>query len=164
MFRDAQIHPYGNDATSALQRARAKEFVEVFLAKVNPFYYSAVVRGELNVGPALVESINTFLVPFLPEKTTFVIGEKFGLAEMLVSPFVIRLYLAAKLGLLGEGIEVKLAEIPKWDRWARAVLQNGSLRKTFDFEFEARRTLDRVRKVREAIKVAAIGDVNGAKV
>jgi glutathione S-transferase len=164
LFRDAQIHPHGNDATSALQRARAKEFVEVFLAKVNPHYYAAVVRGEVNVGPALIDSINTFLVPFLPEKTTFVIGQKFGLAEILVSPFVIRLYLAAKLGLFGDGLEAKLAEIPKWDRWAKAVLQNESLRKTFDFEAEARKTLDRVRKVREANKLTANGATNGAKV
>jgi glutathione S-transferase len=137
--------------------------VEVFLAKVNPYYYNLVVRGELNVGPALIESISTFLVPFIPEKSTFVIGEKFGLAEMLVAPFVIRIYLAAKLGLLGEGFEVKLSEIPKWGRWAGAVLRNENVRKTFDFEFEARKILDRVRKLREANKLVS-ATTNGARV
>ena len=106
LFREAELSPYGNDTTSALQRARAKQFVEVFLAKVNTFYYAAVVRGEPNVGAGLVESIKKFVEPILPD-TTFIIGEKFGLAEVLVSPFLIRIYLLGKLGLLGDGIDAK---------------------------------------------------------
>jgi glutathione S-transferase len=136
------------------------------LAKVNPFYYNTVIKGEQDVGPALIDSINTYLVPFLPDSTTFVIGDRFGLAEILVAPFVIRVYLAMKLNLFGEGIDAKLAKMEKWDRWAKAVLANKNVRKTFDFEFEARKTLGRVRKVREANKLAANGGTaaNGAKV
>jgi glutathione S-transferase len=165
LFREAQLFPYGNDTTSALQRARAKQFVEVFLAKVNTFYYAAVVRGEPNVGAALVESIKKFIEPLLPD-TTFIIGEKFGLAEILVSPFLIRIYLIAKLGLLGDGMDAKFAEITKWDKWARATLANENLRNTFNYEFEARKALDRIRKIREAAKVGSNGATlaNGPKV
>jgi glutathione S-transferase len=168
LFRDAELYPYGNDASSAIKRARAKQFVEVFNAKVNPYYSNAVVRGELNVGPALIESIKTFIIPLLPEKTQFVIGDKFGLAEILVAPFVLRIYLVAKLGLLGDGVEEKFAtEVEKWDKWAKAVLANGSVRKTFNYEAEARKAVDRVRKIREANKLAAANGAavaNGAKV
>jgi glutathione S-transferase len=164
LFREAELFPYGNDTTSALQRARAKQFVEVFLAKVNTFYYAAVVRGEPNVGAGLVESIKKFVEPLIPD-TTFIIGEKFGLAEILVSPFLIRLYLLAKLGLLGDGIDAKFAEATKWDKWARATLANESLRSTFNYEFEARKAVDRIRKIREAAKVSSNGATvaNGAK-
>jgi len=103
-------------------------------------------------------------LPLLPEKSTFVIGDKFGLAEILVAPFVLRLYLSVKLGLLGEGVEAKLAEIPKWDKWARAVLANESVKATFNYETEARKTLDRVKKVREANKLNTNGAANGTKV
>ena len=164
LFREAELFPYGNDTTSALQRARAKQFVEVFNAKVNPFYYAAVVRGEPNVGPALLESIKKFVEPLLPD-TPYIIGNKFGLAEILCSPFVIRIYLIAKLGLLGDGIDVKFAEATKWDKWARACLANESLRSTFNYEFEARKAVDRVRKIREAAKVSVTGAAvaNGPK-
>jgi len=147
-----------------LARAQAKQFVEVFLGKVNPYYYAAIIKGEANVGPALVESIKSFILPLLPD-TRYILGEKFGLPEILTAPFVIRLYLCATLGLLGEGIEAKLADLGKWDRWAKAVLANESVRKTFHYEFEARRAIDRVRKIREANKLAAANTTtNGAKV
>jgi len=55
-----------------------------------------------------------------------------------------------KIGLLGEGMEAKYAEVGKWDKWARAVLGNENVRKTFNYEFEARKALERVRKIREA--------------
>lgn len=91
-------------------------------------------------------------------------GEKFGLTEILCAPFVIRIYLMAKLGLLGEGIEGKFGEVKKWDKWAKAVLANESLRKTFDYEFEARRAVERVRKIREANNLAAANVTNSTKV
>jgi len=92
------------------------------------------------------------------------LGEKFGLTEILCAPFVIRIYLIAKIGLLGEGIEEKFGEVKKWNNWARAVLANESLRKTFNYEFEARRAVDRVRKIREAKKLAAEDVTNSSKV
>ena len=70
----------------------------------------------------------------------------------------------AKIGLLGEGIEEKFGEVKKWNNWARAVLANESLRKTFNYEFEARRAVDRVRKIREAKKLAAEDVTNSSKV
>jgi len=151
------LFPYGNDATSALQRARSKQFVELFLLKVNPYYYAAVIRGEPNQGPALIESIKTFILPLFPAQGPFILGSKFGLAEILTAPFVVRIYLIAKLGLLGNGIEAKLAELGKWDAWAKAVLANESVKKTFNYEFEAKKVIDRIRKVREANKVATTG-------
>lgn len=69
----------------------------------------------------------------------------------------------AKIGLLGEGVEGKFGELKKWDKWAKAVIANGSLRKTFNFEFEARRAVERVRKIREANKLAAANATNSAK-
>jgi hypothetical protein len=149
--------PYGTDEESALKRARAKQFVEIFLIKVNPIYYSAVIRGEPNVGPALVEAIKTWIVPLLPDDTKFVLGDKFGLAEILVSPFVLRLYLLEKLGVLGEGIGAQLAAVEKWDKWAQGVLSNESVKASFNVEQEARKTVERIRKVREASKVGANG-------
>ena len=151
------MFPYGNDATSALQRARSKQFVELFLLKVNPYYYAAVIRGEANQGPALIESIKTFILPLFPAHGPFILGSKFGLAEILTAPFVVRIYLTAKLGLLGNGIEAKLAELGKWDAWAKAVLANESVKKTFNYEFEAKKVIDRIRRVREASKVAVNG-------
>jgi hypothetical protein len=141
--------------------------VEVFLSKVNPIYYAAVIKGEPNLGPTLVQAIQTYIVPLLPSNTRFIIGDKFGLAEILVSPFILRLYLLAKLGLLGEGTEAKLAEIKAWDQYANAVLANESLKSTFIWEAEARKAVDRIRKVREATKLATTAtspQANGAKV
>lgn len=135
--------------------------METFLLKVNPIYYAAVIKGEPDLGPSLVEAINKFIVPLLPEKTTFIIGDKFGLAEILVSPFVVRLFLLAKLGFLGEGADLKLAEISKWDAWTKAIIANESVKKTFNWEAEARKTVDRIRKVREGKGTAT---ANGAKV
>ena len=152
LFREAQLFPYGNDASSALKRARAKQFVEVFNTKVHPYYYAAVVKGESNGGPALIESIKTYIEPLLPNESTFVLGDKFGLAEILCAPFVVRIYLVAKIGLLGEGIDEKFLEVNKWNKWARGIFANENVRKTFDYEFEARKVINRVRKIREANK------------
>jgi len=166
LFRESKLFPYGTDTSSALNRARAKQFVEVFLSKINPIYYAAVIRGEPNLGSALVQAIKTYIVPILPN-TTFVIGEKFGLAEILVSPFILRLYLLAKLGLLGEGAEAKLAEIKSWDKYASAVLANESLKSTFVWESEARKAVERIRKVRDVNKFGATAPAapaNGTKV
>lgn len=165
MFRDAGLFLYDNNELSALHRARARQFVEVFSIKVNPFYYSAVVKGELNVGPALIESIKNFIVPLLPD-SQFILGDKFSLPEILCAPFVIRIYLLVRLGLLGEGVEQKMAQVEKWNKWARAILSNENVRKTFDFEFEARKAVDRIRKIREANKFNAnnANVANGAKV
>lgn len=135
--------------------------METFLLKVNPIYYAAVIKGEPDLGPSLVEAINKFIIPLLPEKTTFIIGNKFGLAEILVSPFVVRLFLLAKLGFLGEGADLKLAEISKWDAWTKAIIANESVKKTFNWEAEARKTVDRIRKVREGKGTTT---ANGAKV
>jgi glutathione S-transferase len=162
LFREASLLPFGEDASSALARARARQFAEVYISKINPFYYAAVIRGEHNVGPGLVEAIEKYIVPLLPG-TTFVVGEKFGLAEILVSPFVLRLYLVAKLGFLGEGVEGKLDKIEKWNKWATAVLANESLKKTFNLEYEGRKAIDRIRKVREVNNFTAQAATNGTK-
>jgi glutathione S-transferase len=165
LFRDAGLFPYENDELSALRRARAKQFVEVFNTKINALYYNAVVRGEVDVGPALIESIKTFIVPLLPD-SQFILGDKFGLAEILCAPFVIRIYLLVKLGILGNGVEEKMAQIEKWSKWARAVLANESVRKTFNYEYEARKAVDRIRKIREMKKLNAndANVANGSKV
>lgn len=161
LFREAELFPFGTDVTSALNRAKAKQFVETFLLKINPIYYAAVVKGEPNLGPSLIENINKFIVPLLPDNTPFVLGEKFGLAEILVAPFVVRLFLLGKLGLLGDGADVKLAEIPKWYEWTKEIIRNESVKKTFNWETEARKAVDRVNKIREANTAAT---TNGAKV
>ena len=121
------------------------------------------MKGELNVGPALVESIKTFIEPLLPEDSPFFLGDKFGLTEILCAPFLVRIYLIAKLGLLGEDVEGKFGEVKKWNKWARAVLANASVRKTFHYEFEARRAVDRVRKITEANRLAAANRTKGTK-
>lgn len=164
LIREAGLFPYGNDATSALQRARGKQFVELFLLKVNPFWYGAIIRAEPNQGAPLIASIKTFIEPLFPAQGPFVLGAKFGLPEILVAPFVVRIYLAAKLGLLGEGAEAGFAKLTKWDAWARAVLANESVKKTFNYEFEARKAIDRIRKVREAAKGVAVNGTTAPKV
>ena len=161
LFREAELFPYGTDVTSTLQRAKAKQFVETFLLKINPIYYAAVVKGEPNLGPSLIENINKFIIPLLPDKTPFILGNKIGLAEILVAPFVVRIYLLGKLGLLGDGTDVKLAEIPKWYEWTKEIIKTESVKKTFNWEAEARKAVDRVRKIREANAAAT---TNGAKV
>ena len=155
------MFPYGTDVTSTLQRAKAKQFVETFLLKINPIYYAAVVKGEPNLGPSLIENINKFIIPLLPDKTPFILGNKIGLAEILVAPFVVRIYLLGKLGLLGDGTDVKLTEIPKWYEWTKEIIKTESVKKTFNWEAEARKAVDRVRKIREANAAAT---TNGAKV
>jgi len=160
LFRQSSLFPYGTDETSALSRARAKQFVETFLIKVNPCYYAAVVKGEPNIGPALIDAIRIFILPLIPDQGPFILGDKFTLPEILVAPFVIRIYLLARLGLLGEGVESKLAALTKWDRWAKAVLTNESVRKTFETEVEGKKVIDRIRRVREVNKLA----VNGPRV
>jgi len=162
LFRDADLFPYGTDAASALKRAKSKQFVETFLLKINPIYYAAVVKGEVNLGPPLVEAIKKFIIPLLPEDTTFIIGDKFGLAEILVSPFVVRIFLLGKLGLLGDGTDVKLAEITKWDAWTKAIVANENVKKTFNWEAEARKAVDRIRKIREAKMSATTNGASGA--
>ena len=157
LFRDVELFPYGNDASSALRRAQAKQFVEIFNIKVIPFYFAAIVKGESNVGPALVESIKTYMVPLFTSQGPYLLGDKFGLADILCAPFVVRIYLLAKLGLLGAGVEGKLAEVEMWEKWARAVLANESLRKTFNYEFEARKAVDRMRKISELNKLITAG-------
>lgn len=102
--------------------------------------------------------------PLLPEDGPFLLGEKFGLTEILCAPFVIRLYLTAKIGLLGEGIEGKFEEAKKWDKWAKAVLANENVRKTFNYELEARRAVNRVRKVRDTNELTAANVRNSTKV
>jgi hypothetical protein len=77
---------------------------------------------------------------------------------------VIRIYLIAKLGLLGEGVEEKLGEVKKWNKWARSVLANESVKKTFNYETEARRAVARVSKIREANKLVAANVTNSTKV
>jgi glutathione S-transferase len=124
---------------------------------VHPYYYAAVVKGESNGGPALIESINTYIEPLLSSESTFVLGDKFGLAEILCAPFVVRIYLIAKIGLLGEGIDEKFSEARGWDKWARGIFANENVRKTFDYEFEARKVINRVRKIREANKHSVNG-------
>lgn len=59
-------------------------------------------------------------------------------------------------------MEAKYAEVGKWDRWARAVLGNENVRKTFNYEVEARKALERVRKIREAGRLSNTS--NGTKV
>jgi glutathione S-transferase len=120
-----------------------------------------VVKGELNVGPGLVEAIEKFIEPLLPDTSTFVIGDKFGLAEIMVSPFVLRIYLLCKLGFLGEDTEAKLEKVEKWNKWANAVLANPNLKGTFNIQVEGRKAVDRIRKVREANKLVALVNENG---
>ena len=164
LFREAELLPYGTDSESALKRAKAKQFVETFLLKINPIYYAAVIKGEPNLGASLVEAIHKFIIPLFPQDSTFIIGDKFGLAEILVAPFVVRLFLLGKLGYLGDGIDGELAKIKKWDAWTKAIISNESVKKTFNWEAEARKTVDRIKKVRDAKTAGTNGTTNGAKV
>jgi len=121
-----------------VHRAKARFFVSLVSDKFGPLYNGWTLRGEGE--EALLSSIRQ-LADELDDAGPYLLGEEWSIADTAIAPFLGRLYLSAKHDIgnwvPGDGPRFlqKAASIPKWERYASAVLARQSFRETFPEDF-----------------------------
>lgn len=101
----------------------------------------------------LVKSVSKEIEPLLSNAGPFFGGsEKITLAEVLTGPFVLRLKVFAKHGLLPQSLAKSLEETtPNFHKWSEAVVASPSVTGIFNEEAVVARSKERFAKMKASV-------------
>ena len=120
------------DPTAPLKRARVNFFTDTWSSKVSSFQMT-VMKAEADEKEAKcaewVAAIEKEIEPLLADADPFFGGSKeLTFAEVIVAPFLLRLYAFAKHGeVIPSSFAKKLDGLPNFSRWAKAVCEQKSV-------------------------------------
>ncbi|KAL8951223.1 MAG: hypothetical protein Q9222_002786 [Ikaeria aurantiellina] len=157
MFPSPTFWPASHSSpTSALTRAKINFFVDTFIGKVNGTVMSLMkAEGEEQekLGGQLVKAMEKEIEPLLEGANPFIGGsESITLAEALTAPFVVRYKAYTEEGLLPQSMLKGLTALPNYNRWSKAIYEQGAVTYVFDGPKIAAGAAERVRKMKAEAK------------
>ncbi|KAI9719751.1 MAG: hypothetical protein M1812_003239 [Candelaria pacifica] len=154
----AQLLPASHSSPfSALFRARVNFFVDTYISKINPLWYSTIQAdiGEEKDSKCemLVKTIEKEIEPLLEDAAPFFgRSDKITLAEVQTASFVLRLYSFADDILLPTSLLTSLSTLPNFSKWAKATLAEKSVLCIWDPEEHPKKMRARVAEMKAAKK------------
>ncbi|KAK9237961.1 thioredoxin-like protein [Lipomyces kononenkoae] len=130
LFPEAQLIP-----RDPFLRAQSRLMADRFSEFLFPIYREVYYSGNPGSDAKIFDAIDKFL-PYLKDAKPFFGGsDHLTLAEILIAPFLSRIYLVLESGLVGDETLKTLASDPKYEyfnTWAQNILATPGLKGTFD--------------------------------
>lgn len=155
--RPSHLLPASLSSPSApLMRARIAFFTDTWNTKVQTFLYPIMKAdgAEKETQSAeCVKAIEKEIEPLLADAAPFFGGSKdLTMAEVIVAPFLLRLYAFSDDELVPKSFKQSLQKLPHFSKWADAMLQKESVLYIWDEKTVVSRTKMRVEKMKAAAK------------
>ncbi|KAF3759908.1 thioredoxin-like protein [Cryphonectria parasitica EP155] len=151
----SHLLPASSDPKGPRTRARIAFFVDAWFSKCNSVYtktWQAKAEDEAGeLADSLVKVVVKEIEPLLQDAGPFFGGSnKLTFAEVLTAPFVLRLKVFAKHGLLPAGLLTAFAEqAPNFHKWSEAVIKSPSVTGIFDEDLLVEKMKVRIAKAKE---------------
>lgn len=141
--------------SSALKRARVNFFVDTWGTKVMSFQYQvlqASSEDKEEKSDAWFKAIEKEIEPLLADAAPFFGGSKeITLAEVIAAPFVVRYKdFAADGVLVPKSFGEKLAKLPNYSKWAKAIGEKETVTRIYDGADIVEKTKGRMEKLKAA--------------
>ncbi|KAF7555827.1 hypothetical protein G7Z17_g1936 [Cylindrodendrum hubeiense] len=150
----SHLLPSTTDKNGPLVRARIAFFVDAWFSRVQSHYGKVVFAksdSDAEVSAKdIVAAIAKEVEPLLTGAAPFFGGnEKITLAEVLIGPFILRIFSLSKAGVIPESIAKELPDAaPRFYQWAQAVIQQPAVLSIYNEEKIVESTKNRVAKLR----------------
>ncbi|KAK9462298.1 thioredoxin-like protein [Lipomyces oligophaga] len=142
LFPEAGLLP-----KDAFKLAQSRLMADRFMELIFPIYRKAVFASNLEVIPTIFGEIDKF-VPYLINPSPFFGGSDHPiLAEILIVPFISRLYLLLESEYSPKEVYTKLSTDPKYkifNDWSGALMASPGVAKTFDKSLNAKFFAERI--------------------
>lgn len=116
----------------ALKRARINFFVDTWNTKAGSFWFKIAIEDSKDEQEKMVKELISVVTkeiePLLKDASPFFGGSsKLTLAEAILAPFILRLYVFTKHGLLPKSVSDGLNKLPNFSKWAAEVVKQDSV-------------------------------------
>ncbi|KAK9325551.1 thioredoxin-like protein [Lipomyces orientalis] len=147
LFPEAKLIP-----SDPLLRAQSRLMSDRFMEFIFPVYREMLMGGNLDARTKVFDAIDKFL-PYLKDAKPFFGGsDHLILAEIMIAPFISRLYLILESELVSGETFQKLTSDPKYEyfnTWVQNILASPGLKGTFDKAANLNWTKDRIASLRK---------------
>ena len=154
MFPSRLLPLPDSSPTAPLFRVRMAMFVHAFSNSMNPKFFDALFSPVAEVkakSMATLATIRDEIEPLLHDAGPFFGGsERMTMAEVMTAPFVLRLHVFCKAGILPEELGTGLAKLEKYSKWAERVIEMESVMGVWDEEFMIGMIRGRIEEARAA--------------
>ena len=131
---------FGNGDNNALATAHSRLFIRIYDAELSPCWHSilnSTTADQLYVAAEQLtrglQAIEGFLMTHGSGHSDW-LGEAFGMAEVLLAPSVQRLLRVVPKFRPQVDLPAQMSHVPRFSRWAAAMLGRTSVVETFQFE------------------------------
>ncbi|KAF2449669.1 thioredoxin-like protein [Karstenula rhodostoma CBS 690.94] len=152
----SHLLPPSDSVDNALKRARINFFVDTWATKAGSFWFKIAAEDSQEekekLSQELINVVNKEIEPLLNDAAPFFGGSaKLTFAEVIIAPFVLRLYAFTKHGLLPKSVSDGLNGLPNFSKWAAEVVKHDSVTYIWDEE----RTVESSKKKFASLKAQA---------
>lgn len=133
----SHLVPNTGTVEGALTRARINFFVDTWFDKVGSYWFQILRSDDEAKKEELVKefvaTVKKEIEPLLKDASPFFGGnKKVTLAEALTAPFILRVYSFSKNGLLPKSVVESFEQLPNFNKWAQAVINEESVTYIWD--------------------------------
>jgi glutathione S-transferase len=161
-----RLAPQSNTPLGAIYRARLNFFIDTWNTKVGTLMFhlfkaATPSERELFAGE-WVKAVAKEIEPLLSDAAPYFAGSpKMTLAEVMVAPFIVRIYALANANVLPQCVIDGLEKLPNFGKWAANLKQEKSVLAVWDSTKFVARTNERLEKM-AAMKQQQMAAQNGA--
>lgn len=134
----SHLLPAAGSVENALKRARINFFIDTWNTKAGSHWFQIAMKdGEERdrLVKDFIAVVTKEIEPLLKNANPFFGGsEKLTLAEVIVAPFILRIYSLTKYGVLPQEVTDGLEGLPNFSKWAAAVIKHPSVLYIWDEE------------------------------
>jgi len=147
-----RLAPPSNTPLGAIYRARLNFFIDTWNTKVGTLMFhlfKAASVSEREVFAAeWVKAVSKEIEPLLTDADPFFAGSKrMTLAEVMIAPFIVRIYALATANVLPKSVIEGLEKLPNFGRWASDVRKEPSVLSVWNADKFVERTNERLEKM-----------------
>ncbi|BGP38950.1 hypothetical protein JCM10449v2_002888 [Rhodotorula kratochvilovae] len=150
----AELFPEsGLSPADPVQRAEARYFAQRFTDVVTSQYMQVLLHGKTEAAPALLSGIDEIQGLLARHTGTFLLGEQPTIGDLAVAPFVGRIFVSGKAGLLPGNVFSTLSTEEKYApfrAYHAALTSRPSWSATFDEEYIVEKTKARIEGLKKA--------------
>jgi glutathione S-transferase len=155
-----RLAPPSNTPLGAIYRARLNFFIDTWNTKVGTLMFhlfKATTPSEREVYSAeWVKAVAKEIEPLLTDAEPYFAGsKKMTLAEVMVAPFIVRIYALAYANVLPSSVIEGLEKLPHFGRWAANVRKEQSVLSVWNPDKFVSRTNERLEKMAQMKQLQA---------
>jgi len=150
-----RLAPPSNTPLGAIYRARLNYFIDTWNTKVGSFMFNmfraTAPEAKENLSREWVAAVKKEIEPLISDAKPFYGGSnRITLAEVMVAPFLLRIYALADANVLPRSVTEGLDSLPNFKSWSDTIRKQPSVLSIWDSQKFVERTSHRIERMKSA--------------